>query len=44
MPVREFEQAWKLKIGFVVMRPGQAAPPAGNRLVPRPSDRLLPGD
>ena len=44
MPTTEFDQAWKLKIGFVVTRPGQQAPPPDNRLVPRPSDRLLPSD
>jgi predicted double-glycine peptidase len=44
MPVAEFDQAWTLKIGFVVTRPGQTGPPSGNNLVPRPSDRLLPSD
>jgi uncharacterized protein len=44
MPVDEFNEAWKLKIGFVVTRPGQSAPPPGNRLTVRPSDRLLPSD
>lgn len=44
MPVAEFEHAWTLKIGFVVTRPGESGPPLGNKLVPRPSDRLLPGD
>jgi len=44
MPTAEFDQAWKLKIGFVVTRPGQKAPPPHNQLVPRPSDRLLPSD
>jgi predicted double-glycine peptidase len=44
MPVSEFDQAWTLKIGFVVARPGEKGPPPGNKLVPRPSDRLLPGD